>query len=69
MDGPWQACSLAGASSKRLKGKEKTAGSVTQFARSNILLQAASFLGQVKSQQLWAGFKQTGLAPQTKNED
>lgn len=69
MSGPWQAWSLAEASSKRLKGKEKIAGPVAKFAQSNILLQAGGFLGLVNSQQLWAGFKQMGLASQTQNED
>lgn len=43
-------------------------GPVTKFAQFNILLQAAGLLGLVNSQQLWDGFKQMGLAPQTRSE-
>ena len=67
--GPWQAWSLAEASSKRLQGKEKIAGPVAKFAQSNILLQAAGLLRLVNSQQLWVGLKQMGLTLQTQNEE
>lgn len=69
MGGPRQAWSPAEVGSKRLEGKEKTAGPVAKFAQSNILLQAAGLLVLVNSQQLSAGFKQIELTPQTQNED
>lgn len=64
--GPWQTWNSAEASSKRLQGAEKVASPVTKFL--STFLQAPGLLGLVNSQQLWAGFKQTGLAPQTQSE-
>lgn len=69
MGGLWQAWSPAEVGSKRLEGKEKTAGPIAKFAQSNILLQAAGLLVLVNSQQLSAGFKQMELTPQAQNED